>query len=188
MEIKRDVSFPTTLAEVKVKHVVKYLSLSEEEKKNDFELLMIFAGDLAKYIKHGDASTISKDLRELIARPVDFHQTFMWGGIKYGIVPSLSDMSFGEFLDIQAMEEEGKMWENGHRILTILFRPVTAQHGSEYTIKPYESINETLALEWYENLSADILIGAIAFFLGLRVDLLTNSPDSTNTTPQSKEH
>lgn len=174
MKVERNVSFPTEIEEVKIKHLVEYMKLSDEQKKSDYNILFIFAGEIAKYMKSEDGKNTADVLRKLFHNNVDFVQTFEWEGVKYGFNPNLDDnLTLAEYSDINSLKEAG-FWESAHKLATIFYRPITKQIGDDYQIEQYKGINEKLAKDWLE-LSARIPIGAIGFFLIIQIDLETTS-------------
>jgi len=177
MKVERNVSFPTKIEEVKIKHLVEYMKLSDEQKKSDYNILFIFAGEISKYMKSHEGKETAEVLRKLFHNNVDFVQTFEWDGVKYGFNPNLDDnLTLAEYSDINSLKESG-FWENCHKISTIFYRPITKQIGDDYQIEQYKGINEKLAEEWLE-LSARIPIGALGFFLIIQIDLETTSRHS----------
>jgi hypothetical protein len=92
---------------------------------------------------------------------------FELDGVKYGFIPNLETMSYGEYLDLSSYSKS--TWENLPIILSILYRPITERHWSgRYAIQPYKGTDDTQTKLFSERLSMDIAFGAIGFFLSLQ--------------------
>jgi hypothetical protein len=56
-------------------------------------------------------------------------------GVEYGFIPNLDDMSFGEYVDLDTYLGD---WQNIHRAMAVLYRPIREKRGERYNIVPYE--------------------------------------------------
>ena len=63
-------------------------------------------------------------------------QRFMLNGQEFGFIPSLEDITYGEFVDLDSYLTDTK---NLHRTMAVLYRPVIQKAGKRYDIEPYES-------------------------------------------------
>lgn len=93
-------------------------------------------------------------------------------GVEYGFHPKLVDMTLGEFVDLETFVEN--LEDNLHKILSILYRPVTAKSGDKYRIEDYEP-NEERADLFKKHLKVDDFNGASVFFYDFAVQLSINS-------------
>ena len=96
-------------------------------------------------------------------------------GVEYGFHPKLVDMTLGEFVDLETYIEN--LEENLHKILSILYRPVTAKKDDKYRIEDYEP-NEERAELFKKHLKVDDFNGASVFFYDIAVQLSINSKKS----------
>jgi hypothetical protein len=96
---------------------------------------------------------------------------FTIGSTVFGFIPSLDDMSYGEYLDLTTYFKD--MWPNMGTIMSILYRPITEDHGSTYKIKQYTGTDEDMETLFDKAMTMDIVFGAISFFLSLRNELAT---------------
>lgn len=92
-------------------------------------------------------------------------------GVKYGFIPNLETMSYGEYLDLSSYSKS--TWENLAIIMSILYRPITQRHWSgRYEIEAYTGTNDERIKLFSERLGMDIVFGATGFFLSLQGELL----------------
>ena len=92
-------------------------------------------------------------------------------GLNYGFHPKLSDLTVGEFADLETYCERG-MFENLNGIMSILYRPVKTDAGDFYTIEEYEGSKEE---NYWDELTMDIVLGAVNFFLSIGESLVKDS-------------
>ena len=86
-----------------------------------------------------------------------------WNGKKYGFIPNLSEITMGEYIDI---EENCKTAEkNLHKIMSILYRPIVKETKTRYSIENYNPDDERNQ----EFLDFPILpsVSALSFFFHL---------------------
>lgn len=95
---------------------------------------------------------------------------FVIGSTKFGFMPSLDEMTYGEYLDLTTYSKE--LWPNAPTIMSILYRPVTQELDGKYEIQPYSGTNEDMETLFKTALTMDIVWGAIGFFTLLSRDLL----------------
>ena len=101
---------------------------------------------------------------------------FSLGGVDYGFIPELDDMTFGEYMDLDTFIGDN---DNLHRAVNVLFRPIEHKRGTRYTIKEYNPDISDNAKDF----PLDVVLGAIVFFYSLGKDLsmvMLNSLDTKN--------
>ncbi len=101
---------------------------------------------------------------------------FSLGGVDYGFIPELDDMTFGEYMDLDTFIGDN---DNLHRAVNVLFRPIEHKRGTRYTIKDYDADTSENAKDF----PLDVVLGAIVFFYSLGNDLsmvMLNSLDTKN--------
>ena len=94
-------------------------------------------------------------------------------GVKYGFHPNLSEMTVGEYADLETLCAD--LYANLVTVMTILYRPVVEQHKKHYTIQPYQAGED---VESFNRLKMDVVLGSLAFFLRIGIDYVINSAQS----------
>lgn len=123
-------------------------------------------------------------LRVTAAPESNFQPTLRLGKVQYGIIPDLTKISVGEYLDLVNWcgEKSGGFKKNMLKIMACLYRPVVRSFGSRYQIADYHTSMKDGEMSGYREqirqMPMDIVEGAMAFFLLLRLELLSNSPAS----------
>jgi hypothetical protein len=98
-------------------------------------------------------------------------KTFTIDGVKYGLIPSLDDMAYGEYLDLVTYTKRS-LWEDIAITMAILYRPVISESGKTYEIEKYTGTSEDRIGLFKEKCTMDYVFGALSFFLDLQKDLL----------------
>ena len=103
-----------------------------------------------------------------------FKQIIELDGIQFGFHPHLKAITFGEWLD--AMDYAKDLPKNYDKLLTILYRPVTAQFNDRYTIEAYDADVHSKYASKMRQLPLPVVNGCMLFFSTLLSDLMSNSP------------
>jgi hypothetical protein len=99
-------------------------------------------------------------------------KSFEIQNVKYGFIPSLDDMAYGEYLDLVSYSSKD-MWNNIPILMSVLYRPITKSLAKSYTIEKYSGTKPEVIELFSQALTMDIVFGAISFFLLLQRDLVS---------------
>jgi len=177
------VRYPESWAEIKYKNYMQYYNAvkpyqgTEEESKKVFELgALHFCNVPAEYLYKLPVEAFDKMTNSLFklfkeSKKLPLVNQFEIYGVKYGFVPNLDDISYGEYLDLVNYTSKD-LYENVPITLSILYRPIKYELGKNYTIQPYTGTNDTTIEMFSESLTMDVVFGSIAFFLNLYQDLM----------------
>ena len=178
MEVKLNI--PTTLNEITLGQYQEFDSL---DLKNDadvqLKMIEIFCKVPSVVVRNMKATDIVEICNIINAMFETKHQlinTFKLGKQEYGFLPSLEDMTFGEYVDLDTFIGEP---ENLHRAMNVLYRPIDLKQGNRYTLKEYVPDNSEDAKSY----PLDAVLGAMVFFYSLGKDLslvMMNSLDTQN--------
>jgi hypothetical protein len=86
--------------------------------------------------------------------------------VKLGFIPNMEKMTYAEFVDLNNYLEG---WENAHKMMAVLYRPITQELGHKYAVMSYEGTDK-----WSDLMKAMPVSHAIAarlFFYGLMNEL-----------------
>lgn len=171
---------PSTLEEISLSKYQRYLKEFEYSKsqKNQetylgLKMLEIFCEiteDQAKQIDADSANKVVKILVDLLSGDTLHIESFKLGGIEFGFIPKLDNLSFGEFLDLN------NNIDNLEDIVTamgVLYRPVTGRgKDGKYLVEKYEGDKYH---EILKDMPINIVLGARVFFWNLGLDLVTST-------------
>ena len=180
--MKLEITVPESWEEIKLSQYMHYMkALKPYEEVDDFEKIKI-----EKAMSHFcdiDSETISKlpmetyngisaYMQELFqqGQEIPLVKNFVIGDTKYGFMPSMDSMTYGEYLDLSTYSKD--MWTNIATLMAILYRPITREDKEGYEIQTYNGTDQNVVDLFSHALTMDIVWGAIGFFTLLQKDLL----------------
>ena len=100
-------------------------------------------------------------------------RTFELGAFTYGFNPNLSDISVGEYADIETLWKD--VYANLPALMSVLYRPVTFRHKDHYQVEPYAGVKEHPD---FVHVRMEVVLGALGFFLRCAMDSVTSLSQS----------
>ena len=168
--MKFELTIPSDLSEISLKQYKKFLKIQESNEDSYFlqcKMIEIFCNLDAKSVrllKISDADRVVDIINNMFEAKPDLIRTFKIGGVEYGIIPDLDEMSLGEYIDLDTYIGD---WQNMQIAMNVLYRPISKKIGDKYLINEY-----TLdAKEKLEEIPMDIVLGSIFFLYNLGIDL-----------------
>jgi hypothetical protein len=169
--MKLTINIPEALNEVTLKQYQKWLKIADGKEVDNFlqqKMIEIFCNIPLKQvlqIKAIDINNICESINKLFEQKPKFINKFNLNNKEFGFIPKLDDMSFGEYIDLDTYIAD---WELMHKAISVLFRPITLNKKEQYLIEDYESSDKYDL----QNVTLDIVFGALVFFWNLRKELL----------------
>ncbi len=161
---------PDTLSEITLGQYQKYLKIQEDNKDENFlaiKMIEIFCGLRGDVILGMKASSI-KDVTEILStmfnEKPNLVKEFKINEISYGFIPKLEDMSFGEYIDLDTYIGD---YENMHRAMAVLYRPIKQKYKDKYLIEDYKAEDTDIM----KQMPMDAVLSSILFFYHLGMDL-----------------
>ena len=168
MELK--VSVPTTLSEVTLDQYQRFARLQGDEQFLAHKMLEIFCGvplaDLPN-VRIKDVSHITRHIQGMLEEKPKLKPVFTIGERKFGFIPELDNITYGEFIDLDTYLQDV---QNMHNAMAVLYRPITQQVKNRYTIEPYEGAGKYADL--MKQAPMDVVLGGVLFFWRLGNELL----------------
>ena len=187
MSVKITFDIPKSLDAIKLKDYQKYMKVVEANKEEgDSELINLkaleyFCGLTLKEaynLKMTHFNFVLSHLSEVFKEDTPLVPKFDMvdpngNKLTFGFIPKLDDISMGEFVDLDTYLGD---WENMHRAMAVLYRPVTTDINNKYLIEPYENSSKYCTV--MEDMPVNVAIGAMVFFYRLGNVLSTHILDS----------
>ncbi len=117
-------------------------------------------------IKMSEVKEICDDIDTMFQIDKPLYQTFKIKNVEFGMIPNLEEMTFGEYVDLDGYVSD---WNNMHKAMAVLFRPVTTKIKDKYQIEEYESSERYSELMQFAPLG--VVMGAMVFFYNLGNEL-----------------
>lgn len=168
-----EIIVPDDLNEITLKQYQKFAKVSQIE-GNDESFIMqkmveIFCGINLKNvlkIKFSSIQNVVSILTSAFEKQYDLKRTFVMDGVEYGFIPDLDEISLGEYIDL---DKNFNDWDNMHKTMSILYRPIKIKKGSRYQIEEYNGTDEAVKMK---EMPLDVVFGALVFFYNLERELL----------------
>ena len=174
--MKVDITVPESIAEIPLVNYQKFLKVQQNSDDQEFiaqKMIEIFCGielkDVAK-IKYNDMNNLVEHFNKIFSAKPVFYQRFKLKEMEFGFIPNLEEISWGEYIDL---EHHMNSWEDFHKAMAVMYRPITKSSKDKYEIAPY-----TASEEWHDLMKympMEIAISARVFFYDLGNELLSST-------------
>jgi hypothetical protein len=171
--MKVKINIPTSLDEIPLKRYQDFLKVQSTSTDEEFvaqKMIEIFCGVELKNvvkIKVTDLNDLIQHFTKLFSEKPKLKQTFVMGNYEFGFIPNLEDITFGEYVDLDAHVQN---WSSYHKAMAVLYRPIKTRTKNGYEIIDYEPNVAFQDLMQYAPLS--VAISASLFFWNLEKELL----------------
>jgi hypothetical protein len=108
-----------------------------------------------------DVATIFERLSKLQVKG-KLKKVFEIDEVEYGFLPDLDEITLGEWADTEQYIKDG-LEKNIHKIMSILFRPVTNKEGKMYSVQAYKDGRER-AEKFRKKMNAEQVQQSLVFF------------------------
>ena len=176
--MKLEISIPTELKEIKLAQYQAFLKIAKDNEDEEFlnqKMVQTFCNidlkDVAE-IRFKDVLEITASLAKMFnVQSHKFINRFKLGGVEFGFIPDLEDMTFGEYTDLDSYIGD---WDNMHKAMAVLYRPIksTGLNGT-YEIEKYNG--SITYCDVMKHAPLDVVLGANVFFYNLGNDLLKST-------------
>lgn len=176
--MKLEISIPTELKEIKLAQYQAFLKIAKDNDDEEFlnqKMVQTFCNidlkDVAE-IRFKDVLEITASLSNMFnVKEHKFINRFKLGGVEFGFIPDLEDISLGEYTDLDSYLAD---WENMHKAMAVLYRPITKKgFNGTYEIENYKGSKEYADVMKHATL--DVVFGANVFFYNLGNELLKST-------------
>lgn len=182
---------PNKLSEITLGQYQKFNKVISKDPDLDFlrkKTVEIFCGvPLANVDQYRYTSIVevTEIINKMFEEKPKLIQRFEKNGTEYGFIPVLTDMTFGEFVDLDTLMSD---WDTMDEAMGVLFRKVKQKHKDQYLIEEYDSDKRVNM----KDMPLDVALGAIFFLQSLRKESLRHlesflEKKMTQLSPQMKQ-
>jgi len=166
---------PDSLEEVTLGQYQEYLKgidgLDEEKDAEviNKKLIEALCGIEYKYINTipiRDIESVLEVLKSAFSEEYELQRKFKLLDVEMGFIPKLDDISLGEFIDTENSIND---WQQIHKAMAVLYRPVNFSKGERYDIVPYSPSEEVSEL--MKEMPLSVVMGCLVFFYRLGTEL-----------------
>jgi len=152
IELDASKNRPDQLEYLNIKKIEVFCNLSQSEVYN---------------IQLGDVYSISEKIDLILEEQPQRVEKFTLNGIKFGFVPELDKLSYGEFLDLNSNISE---WETMQIAMGVIYRPIKNEVAGLYNVEEYKGDKYHKILK---DMPLDAVIGSMVFFWNLGLDCVS---------------
>ena len=165
-------TIPDKWSDITIETYQKYVEIQEgkgSEKNKTIKSLALLCNTsdiIVKKMAYKDLLDIMGIIKKMIDTEPDkeqFRKVFKFKDEEYGFCPNLSNISTGEYIDLESYCKEPI--ENLHTIMSILYRKINFSRGERYSIEEYNP--DEFKEELFKDCPMDIALGSLGFFLTL---------------------
>lgn len=168
-----ELEVPTTLNDITLGQYQRYIKVVDEnEGADEFlnkKLIEIFCNITLRDVEQipmVEAEKVISILGKAFEEQPELIRHFKLLDVEMGFIPKLDDISLGEYIDLENSISD---WQQMHKAMAVLFRPVNFKSKDKYTIAPY-SPNEDIQ-NLIKEMPLDVVMGAMVFFYDLGKEL-----------------
>lgn len=172
--MKFEIQVPTSLNEITLGQYQKFVKITKNNPEGNFvnaKMIEIFCGISLKdtyQLKMSSVDAITDILGNLLATTPKHIERFEMGGVEYGFVPDLNELSLGEYIDI---DNNISNWDTMHKAMNVLYRPIKDSTKNKYNLQEYD----TSTLDWMVQMPLAPVLGCLFFFYNLGMELSTHT-------------
>lgn len=171
--MKLDIVVPSSISEIPLMNYQEFLKLQRNSNDEEFiaqKMIEIFCGLKLQEVVKLKLTSINELILHFTeifkAKPI-FKPTFKIGDVEFGFIPDLENITFGEYVDL---ENYLTKWEDYHKAMAVMYRPITIRKGDKYQIMEYTGAAEFSDAMKYAPM--DVAISSSVFFWSLGKELL----------------
>ena len=169
MRIK--INIPESLHDITLGQYQEYLD-AQEKIDDDYQLgsrmIEIFCNIPVKDVfqfRMSHITSIQKTLIKIFENKTEtLINRFTIHGIEFGFMPSLDEMTFGEYVDIDTYIKD---WKQMHKAMAVLYRAIDTKHKDRYNVVAYDG-KET---DIMKDMPLAVCFSSIVFFYNLGIEL-----------------
>ena len=166
---------PNSLAEITLGQYQEYLkSIDKLDPEKDArtinkKLIEHFCGieeKMVDKVAYKDVIKVVNVISSAFDKDYELVQLFKLLDVQMGFIPKLDDMSLGEYVDAENFLGD---WQNMHRAMAVLYRPVNFRKKERFTIADYSPSDEISLL--MKEMPLNVVMGCMVFFYRLGMEL-----------------
>ena len=185
--MKVKISIPENLNDITLGQYQKYFTYidkldGDELAIKKIEILCNLTREQILLFQYSEVQRLSSLLDQILDTKPSLIQKFTVADIKFGWLPKLDDMSYGELLDLNGNISD---WNNMHVSMAVLYRPIKKEAAGLYNIEKYEGEKYHKHIK---EMPLGAVIGALVFFWNLGMDLLKFTVQSLTETEENRQH
>ena len=179
------IRIPSNWNDVSLSQYQKYVELENPTTEDIIELFCGINKSQLRLLEMGSIDEIFSVLSTLLSSEIDnmpLIYNLELNAKKYGFIPNLNDISYGEYVDLTQNIGD---WKTMDKAMAVLYRQIDKTKGKQYSLKPYSG--EEWQDENIKDLPMGVVFSSMVFFYNLMKQLLVLIPNYMVETEQQME-
>ena len=176
-----EITIPETLDDITLE---QYQVVSKIEEPTIDQTLTTFLNISQKELNMLPADKIegfAEQINSVFEQDKQFTPTFVLNGVKYGFIPKLDSITYGENKDLTIYLND---FDNMHKAMAVMYRPIIHEQRGKYLIEDYGG--SAKYSEVMKQAPLSVVLGATVFFYNLTNALLKAIPNYLKEELQKK--
>lgn len=167
-----EVSAPESLDDIKLRQYMEFLLIEDPTSKDVIRVFLNLPESIVGKVPFVEVERVSSMILAMFEEQTNLHGVFKMNGKEFGFIPQIDIASYDEKTDIELHISD---WQNMHRAMAVMYRPVTNRKKDKYLTEDYEG-SDKYAEEMLDA-PLSVVLGAIVFFYNIANDLLNYIPN-----------
>lgn len=188
------ITVPDNWSDITIEQYQQFTRLMESKKRDKTKMiegvsiLCNMEKSMVKRVAINDLEKVYSILMDMTKDEpsnVPLEKNVTYKNIKYGVIPNMSEMTTGEFIDLETYCVSG-MTENLHKVMSILYRPLIEKPDlfGRYNVEKYNPSDEKK--NNFLDFPMNYALGVISFFFHLGEKLMIDSHNYLEKLKSSK--
>jgi len=175
--MKQLIEIPQSLKDIHLDSFIQFVKMPQDDERllkyKAFKLFLGMDKKLVDALNFDQSQVFMNEVSEVLTNKPSQQLTFEIDGVKYGRIPNLDTITFGEYYDLDgfitpAFEGEIKH-EEAFRFMAVMYRPIIEEVQGLYKIAKYTANEDWLIMK---KAPTNAYLDTVSFFLTLRSELL----------------
>jgi len=173
--MKIEINIPETLDDITLDQYQRFSIIEEPTTDKTLTTFLNISQKELDMLPADKIEGYSEHINSIFEQDKQFTPTFILDGVKYGFIPKLDSITYGENKDLTTYLNG---FENMHKAMAVMYRPVTTEQKGKYLIEDYEG--SAKYSEVMKQAPLSVVLGATVFFYNLMKGLLRATPNYLN--------
>jgi hypothetical protein len=170
--MKIEVNVPESLDDITLEQYQRFTRIEEPTEEQTLTTFLDITLEELRMLPADFTDDFAGQIESIFKQDKEFTSTFILNGVRYGFIPKLDDITYGENKDLTTYLNS---FDNMHKAMAVMYRPVTHFQKGKYLIESYEG--SAKYSEVMKQAPLSVVLGATVFFWNLTTELAKTIPN-----------
>jgi len=182
LEVNNEIyNIPNSYKELKLKEYQQIAAIDKDDKFKDLKIIQVLSGidlDVLKQASFHSLKPVIKSILFLFNQDnYNLQRVIKFENKQYGFIKDFDKLTFAEYIDLEEFSKEPI--ENIHILMAIFYRPLKNKvdlniynNDDQYETETYDDGEVLDRSEEFKNLDMDVVLGALFFFIILKLEFM----------------